>query len=89
MKLTFTEPAWQDYLWFQGHNKKLLKRLNLLIKDTLRTPYEGLGKPEALKADLTGYWSRRIDTEHRLVYGVSEQELTIISCRFHYKNYKN
>jgi toxin YoeB len=84
MKLVFTESAWQDYLWFQENDRKLLKRINLLIKDTTRTPFEGLGKPERLKADLSGYWSRRIDSEHRLVYGVTETEIVIISCRFHY-----
>lgn len=71
MKLTFTESAWADYLWLQEHDKELLKRLNSLIKDVLRSPFEGIGKPESLKAGLSGYWSRRISTEHRLVYGVS------------------
>lgn len=85
MKLVFTELAWQDYLWFQEHNRKLLKRLNALIKDAQRNPFEGLGKPEPLKSDLSGYWSRRINSEHRLVYGVSETELIIISCRYHYQ----
>ncbi len=84
MKLAFTESAWQDYLWFQAKNPRLLKRVNKLIKDTLRTPFKGLGKPEPLKGDLSGCWSRRIDNEHRLVYSVTETELTIISCRFHY-----
>ncbi len=84
MKLVFTESAWQDYLWFQEKDRKLLKRINLLIKDAMRTPFEGLGKPERLKADLSGYWSRRINSEHRLVYGVTETGLVIISCRFHY-----
>ncbi len=84
MKLAFTESAWQDYLWFQAKNPRLLKRVNKLIKDTLRTPFKGLGKPEPLKGDLSGCWSRRIDNEYRLVYSVTETELTIISCRFHY-----
>ena len=84
MKLAFTESAWQDYLWFQEHNRPLLKRINALIKDTQRNPFGGLGKPEPLKSDLSGYWSRRINAEHRLVYSVSETELTIISCRYHY-----
>jgi len=82
MKLVFTESAWQDYLWFQEHNRQLLKRI---IQDAQRNPFEGLGKPEPLKGELSGYWSRRINTEHRLVYGVSETELTIISCRYHYQ----
>ena len=85
MKIAFTESAWQDYLWFQEHNRPLLKRLNDLIKDAQREPFRGLGKPESLKGELTGYWSRRINAEHRLVYSVSATELTIIACRFHYK----
>lgn len=85
MKLTFTESAWQDYLWFQEQNRPLLKRLNDLIRDTLRNPFRGIGKPEPLKGELSGYWSRRINTEHRLVYEVSETALTIISCRYHYE----
>jgi toxin YoeB len=85
MKITFTESSWLDYLWLQENDKKLLKRINLLIKDITRNPYEGIGKPEQLKANLSGYWSRRIDAEHRLVYEIHEEELTIISCRFHYR----
>lgn len=84
MRLVFTESAWQDYLWFQEKDRPLLKRINQLIKDTLRTSFEGLGKPEPLKADLAGYWSRRINDEHRLVYGVTGTDLVIISCRYHY-----
>ena len=84
MRLVFTESAWQDYLWFQEKDRQLLKRINQLIKDTLRTPFEGLGKPEPLKVDLSGYWSRRINDEHRLVYGVTQTDLMIISCRYHY-----
>ena len=85
MKLTFTESAWQDYLWFQEQNRPLLKRLNELIRDSLRSPFRGIGKPEPLKGELSGYWSRRITAEHRLVYEVSETTLTIISCRYHYE----
>ena len=85
MKITFTEASWSDYLWLQENDKKLLKRVNLLIKDIIRNPFEGIGKPEPLRANLSGYWSRRINSEHRLVYGISEEELTIISCRFHYQ----
>jgi len=85
MKITFTESSWLDYLWLQENDKKLLKRINFLIKDITRNPYEGIGKPEQLKANLSGYWSRRIDAEHRLVYEIHEEELTIISCRFHYR----
>jgi toxin YoeB len=85
VKLTFTESAWRDYLWFQEQNRLLLKRLNDLIRDTLRSPFRGIGKPEPLKGELSGYWSRRINDEHRLVYEVSETALTIISCRYHYE----
>jgi toxin YoeB len=85
MKISFTEASWEDYLWLQANEQKLLKRVNLLIKDIIRTPFEGIGKPEPLKGNLSGYWSRRINTEHRLVYGISEEEITIISCRFHYE----
>ncbi len=84
MKVVFTESGWQDYLWFQEHNRQLLKRINDLIRDAQRSPFRGLGKPEPLKGELSGYWSRRINAEHRLVYGVPETELTIISCRHHY-----
>ena len=84
MRLVFTQSAWEDYLWYQEQDHQLLKRVNQLIKDVLRTPFEGIGKPEALKADLTGYWSRRINDEHRLVYGVIKTDLVIISCRYHY-----
>lgn len=68
MKLTFTEAGWADYLWFQQNDKKLLKKINTLIKDIQRNPFDGIGKPEPLKANLSGYWSRRINSEHRLVY---------------------
>jgi toxin YoeB len=85
MNLKFTPSAWKDYLWVQEHDRKLLKRINLLIKDVLRAPFEGIGKPEPLKADLAGYWSRRITDEHRLVYAATANEVTIIACRFHYR----
>ena len=84
MKLAFTESTWEDYIWFQENNYKLLKRINALIKDTERSPFKGIGKPEPLKANLSGYWSRKINSEHRLVYGVSKTELVVISCRYHY-----
>jgi toxin YoeB len=86
MKLTFTEDGWDDYLWFQENDKKLLKRINILIKEILRTPLEGIGKPEPLKANLSGYWSRRINPEHRLVYEVLEDSIMIVACRFHYQD---
>ncbi|MFT4525662.1 MAG: toxin YoeB [Bacteroidia bacterium] len=84
MKIVWTESAWNDYLYWQKTDKKILKRINELIKVCLRTPLEGIGKPEALQHDLKGYWSRRIDKEHRLVYAANENELLIISCRYHY-----
>jgi len=84
MKLCFTPSAWDDYLWFQGQDRKLLKRINLLIQDVMRSPFEGIGKPEPLKADLTGYWSRRINDEHRLVYSATTTEILVIACRYHY-----
>jgi toxin YoeB len=85
MRIAFTDSGWNDYLWFTENDRKLLKRINLLIKDTLRSPFEGIGKPEPLRGDLSGYWSRRINDEHRLVYKVTAQELIVIACRFHYK----
>lgn len=84
MKLVFTELGWEDYLWFQDNDRQLLKRINLLIRDALRSPNSGVGKPERLRGNLSGQWSRRIDKEHRLVYACTETELTVISCRFHY-----
>jgi toxin YoeB len=86
MKIAFTESSWNDYLWFLENDRKLLKRINLLIKDASRSPFEGIGKPEALKGDLSGHWSRRITEEHRLVYTVTPGELIIVACRFHYKD---
>ena len=86
MKLIFTEAGWADYLWFQENNKKLLKRINALIKDIQRSPFEGIGKPEPLKANLSGYGSRRINTEHRLVYQAAEDGITVVACRFHHQD---
>lgn len=84
MKITFTKIAWEDYLSWQKEDKKILKKINALVKEVMRTPFKGRGKPEPLKYDLTGYWSRRIDQEHRLVYQYKEGEVLIYSCRFHY-----
>lgn len=84
MKITFSKNAWEDYLSWQKDDKKMLRKINDLIKDIQRTPYDGLGKPEPLKFDLTGYWSRRIDQEHRLVYQFQDGELLVYSCRYHY-----
>ncbi len=84
MRIVFTKNSWEDYISWQKEDKKLLKRINLLIKDISRTPFEGIGNPEPLKYDFSGYWSRRIDREHRLVYQVEEGNVLIYSCRFHY-----
>ena len=84
MVLIFTENAWGDYLFWQKTDKKIVKKINGLIKEIQRTPFEGTGKPEPLRYDLAGYWSRRIDREHRLVYQVVENELLVYACRFHY-----
>jgi toxin YoeB len=81
----WTTEAWADYLYWQGQDKKTLKRINKLITDTQRNPFEGIGKPEALKENLSGFWSRRIDDTHRLVYVVDGSRLTIVSCRYHYE----
>ena len=86
MNLTFTPSAWGDYQWFQQSDRKLLKRINQVIQDILRTPFEGIGKPEPLKGDLSGYWSRRINDEHRLVYTVKADVVIIVACRYHYGN---
>ena len=83
--LAFTDEAWQDYLYWQTQDKKTLKRINLLIRETLREPFAGIGKPEALKANLSGFWSRRIDDNNRLVYAVENRAITIISCRYNYE----
>lgn len=84
MQLSWDEAAWEDYLYWQQTDKKLLRKINELIKDAKRNPFEGLGKPEALKGNLSGCWSRRIDQEHRLVYKVFDQRLHILMCRYHY-----
>ncbi|EKN3404980.1 Txe/YoeB family addiction module toxin [Yersinia enterocolitica] len=84
MKLTWSAEAWDDYLYWQETDKKTVKKINELIKDATRTPFEGKGKPEPLKHNLAGFWSRRITTEHRLVYAVSNDALLIASCRYHY-----
>ncbi|MEQ8756567.1 MAG: Txe/YoeB family addiction module toxin [Coleofasciculus sp. G1-WW12-02] len=83
-KLAWTDEAWEDYLYWQNQDKKTLKRINKLIKATKSLPFEGIGKPEPLKENLSGFWSRRIDDTNRLVYAVNDNYLTIISCRYHY-----
>jgi toxin YoeB len=80
----FTKEAWEQYLYWQTTDKNILKRINQLIKDCTRDPFVGIGKPEPLKGDLAGFWSRRIDDTHRLVYKYENDELYVISCRFHY-----
>lgn len=82
--LIWDSKAWQDYIYWQGQDKKNLKRINRLIRDTLVTPFAGIGKPEPLKENLSGYWSRRIDETNRLVYRVGDDYIKIISCRYHY-----
>jgi toxin YoeB len=84
MKLVFVDESWEDYLYWQKTDKKMLKRINALIKEIARSPFSGTGKPEPLKYKYKGYWSRRIDNEHRLIYKVRDNELLIAKCRFHY-----
>ena len=83
--LAWTEAAWADYLYWQTQDKKKLIRINRLIADTKRSPFEGMGKPEPLKENLAGFWSRRIDETNRLVYAVDDTYITIISCLYHYR----
>ncbi len=84
MKLIWSEKSWEDYLYWQSTDKKVLKKINTLIKDIKRNPFEGIGKPEPLKYELAGCWSRRITNEHRLVYEIADDKLYIISCKYHY-----
>jgi toxin YoeB len=84
MTLIFAEQAWEDYLHWQANDAKLLARLNGLIKECSRTPFTGTGKPEPLRGALSGWWSRRINVEHRLVYRPTEEGLLIAQCRYHY-----
>lgn len=83
-RLVWTLEAWDDYIFWQTQDKKTLKRINRLIGEALRTPFEGVGKPEALRENLSGLWSRRIDETNRLVYAADDMTLTIVSCRYHY-----
>lgn len=84
MTLTWDSNAWVDYLYWQQNDRKIMKKINELLKDTMRQPFEGLGRPELLKENLAGCWSRRIDQEHRLVYKVIENSIYILQCRYHY-----
>jgi len=85
MKIQFTEEAWKDFEWFIDKDKRIVKRIRQLLKDIGRHPQEGIGKPEPLRYQLSGCWSRRITKEHRLVYKVDQQTIIIISCRYHYE----
>jgi toxin YoeB len=82
--LCWTDAAWVDYVYWQGQDRKTLKRINMLINEVRRSPFEGIGKPEPLKENLSGFWSRRIDDTNRLVYAIDAAAITIISCRYHY-----
>lgn len=84
MNLLFLKDAWEDYQYWVTTDKATLRRINTLIKECMRTPYSGIGKPESLKFSLSGTWSRRINQEHRLVYRVEEDDLVILQCRYHY-----
>ena len=83
-RLVWTAAAWSDYVYWQGQDRKTLKRINALIQDAMRNPFEGIGKPEPLRENLSGFWSRRIDDVNRLVYAVEGNELAIVACRYHY-----
>ncbi len=84
MRIVFSKQAWEDYLHWQANDPRLLQRLNGLIKECARTPFQGTGKPEPLRGDLSGWWSRRVTQEHRLVYRVEGDDLLIAQCRYHY-----
>ena len=84
MNITFSKNAWEDYSSWLKEDKNILKKINELIKDIQRTPFTGKGKPEPLKYDLAGFWSRRIDREHRLVYRIENKEILIYACKYHY-----
>jgi toxin YoeB len=84
MRIVFLDQGWEDYLYWQNTDKALLKKINSLIKEIERTPFEGNGKPEPLRHNLAGYWSRRINLEHRLVYKIDNDTIVIFQCRYHY-----
>ena len=84
MKVTFHDEGWDDYLYWQTHDRKLLAKINTLIKECSRTPFTGTGKPEPLRGEFSGWWSRRLNEEHRLVYRKTEDGLLIAQCRYHY-----
>jgi toxin YoeB len=85
MKKVFADQAWEDYLYWQTQDRNIIKRINALVKDTERSPYDGIGKPEPLKHSLAGYWSRRINDEHRMVYKVENDSLLLAQLRYHYE----
>lgn len=89
MKLVWDESAWDDYVWRQAQDRKTLRRINALIRDVDRNGNEGIGKPEPLKHGFHGYWSRRITDEHRLIYEVSDDEIRIAACRYHYGSWRD
>lgn len=84
MNRFFTDESWADYVFWQENDKRFIKRINELIKEIERTPFTGIGKPEPLKHHLSGYWSRRINEEHRIIYRVEQDRMIILSCRYHY-----
>lgn len=84
MDILFHKDAWEDYVYFLEHDKKIIAKINKIIKDITRNPFHGIGKPEALKHTLSGLWSRRINHEHRLVYTVKDSTIYILQCRYHY-----
>lgn len=84
-RLVWTAAAWDDYLYWQGQDRKTLKRINQLVKEALRDPERGIGKPEPLRENLYGFWSRRIDDTHRLVYAIEKDQIVVIACRYHYE----
>ena len=84
-RVVWTSAAWSDYVYWQGQDKKTLRRINALIKDAMRSPEGRIGKPEELRASLSGFWSRRIDDIHRLVYAIEKDQIVVIACRYHYE----
>ncbi len=84
MRILFIKESWEDYIYWQQNDKMVLKRINLLIKEIQRDHFRGIGKPEPLKHDMSGYWSRRIDDQHRLVYKIIDSNIIIAQCRYHY-----
>lgn len=84
-KLVWTTAAWDDYVYWQGQDRKTLKRINMLVKEVMRDPENGIGKPEPLRENLSGFWSRRIDDTHRLVYAIEQDQIVVLACRYHYE----